>query len=69
MHEDAIAPGEHVLLADDLLATGGTAGAALQLMEMAQAKIVGAVFFIELGFLNGRDKVSSFGPVHSLLAY
>jgi len=69
MHEDAIAPGEHVLLADDLLATGGTAGAALQLMEMAQAKIVGAVFFIELGFLSGRDKVSSFGPVHSLLAY
>ena len=69
MHEDAIAPGEHVLLADDLLATGGTAGAALQLMEMAQAKIVGAVFFIELGFLIGRDKVSSFGPVHSLLAY
>lgn len=69
MHEDAITPGEHVLLADDLLATGGTAGAALQLMEMAQAKIVGAVFFIELGFLGGRDKVSSFGPVHSLLAY
>ena len=69
MHEDAIAPGEHVLMADDLLATGGTAGAALQLMEMAQAKIVGAVFFIELGFLGGREKVSSFGPVHSLLTF
>lgn len=69
MHEDAIVPGEHVLLADDLLATGGTAGAALQLMEMAQAKIVGAVFFIELGFLKGREKVSSFGPVHSLLTF
>lgn len=68
MHEDAIAPGEHVLMADDLLATGGTAGAALQLMEMAQAKIVGAVFFIELGFLGG-EKVLSFGPVHSLLTF
>jgi len=69
MHEDAILPGEHILLADDLLATGGTAGAVLQLMEMAEAKIVGAVFFIELGFLNGREKVASFGPVHSLLNY
>jgi adenine phosphoribosyltransferase len=69
MHEDAIKPGERVLLADDLLATGGTAGAALELMKQGGAEIVGAVFFIELGFLNGREKVKSFGPVHSLLTF
>ena len=69
MHEDAIAPGENVVLADDLLATGGTAGAVLELMRQAQANIVGAIFFIELGFLGGREKISSFGPIHSILRY
>ncbi len=69
MHEDAILPGEHVLLADDLLATGGTAGAALQLMRETKAKILGSVFFIELGFLKGRERVQSFGPVHSLITF
>ncbi len=69
MHEDAILPGEHILLADDLLATGGTAGAVLELMESYEATIVGAVFFIELGFLGGREKVERFGPIHSLLSY
>lgn len=69
IHEDAITPGEQVLLADDLLATGGTAGAALELMKQSGASIIGSVFFIELGFLNGREKVASYGPVHSLLTY
>lgn len=69
MHLDAITPGENILLADDLLATGGTAGAALELMKQAEANIVGAVFFIELDFLNGRDRVAGYGPVHSLLNF
>ncbi|WP_395742212.1 adenine phosphoribosyltransferase [Prosthecobacter sp.] len=69
MHLDAIAPGETVLLADDLLATGGTAAAALHLIEEAGGKVLGSTFFIELGFLGGREKVSSAGPVHSLITY
>jgi adenine phosphoribosyltransferase len=69
IHVDAIQPGERILLADDLLATGGTAGAALTLMQQAGAQIVGSVFFIELGFLGGRPKVEGFGPVHALLSY
>jgi adenine phosphoribosyltransferase len=69
IHEDAISPGEHVLLADDLLATGGTAGAALQLMQRCQAKIVASLFFIELEFLKGRERITDYAPVHSLLKY
>jgi adenine phosphoribosyltransferase len=69
IHQDAILPGEHILLADDLLATGGTAGAALSLMKQSEAIIVGSVFFIELEFLSGRGKVDSYGPVHSLLKF
>ena len=69
MHEDAIAPGEKVLLADDLLATGGTAGAALKLIQELKGDIVGSVFFIELGFLNGRDRLAGTGAIHSLIQY
>ncbi|MDB6138158.1 MAG: adenine phosphoribosyltransferase [Verrucomicrobiaceae bacterium] len=69
MHEDAILPGERIVLADDLLATGGTAAAVLELMRQAGAEIVCSLFFIELGFLNGRDKIAGFGPIHSLLTY
>jgi adenine phosphoribosyltransferase len=69
MHLDAIAPGETVLLADDLLATGGTAAAALHLISEAGGKVVGSTFFIELSFLKGRDKLKGHGPVHALLTY
>lgn len=69
MHLDAIAPGETVLLADDLLATGGTAAAALHLIAQAGGKVLGSTFFIELAFLNGREKVNDSGPVHSLITY
>lgn len=69
IHQDAIAPGETVLLADDLLATGGTAGAALTLIEQAGGQIVGSTFFIELSFLNGREKLRGHGPVHALISY
>ena len=69
MHEDAIMPGEKVLLADDLLATGGTAGAALKLISLAGGDLVGAVFFIELGFLKGRERLAGTGAVHSLIQF
>lgn len=69
MHLDALAPGETVLLADDLLATGGTAGAALRLIQESGATIVGSTFFIELSFLNGREKLAPHGPVHALITY
>lgn len=69
LHQDAIAPGESVLLADDLLATGGTAGAALQLIEQSGGSVVASTFFIELAFLKGREKLLRHGPVHALIAY
>lgn len=67
MHIDAVAPGQRVLLVDDLLATGGTAGAAVQLLNEAEAEIVGCSFVIELCFLNGAERVGA--ACHSLLTY
>lgn len=55
MHKDAIEEGKNVLIVDDLLATGGTAQAACQLMKQAKANIIGAAFWIELGGLKGRQ--------------
>ncbi len=69
MHIDAVEPGERVLLADDLLATGGTAGAALELISQSGGVIVASVFVIELEFLKGRSRLASLGPVHSLVTY
>ncbi|MFO0726796.1 MAG: adenine phosphoribosyltransferase [Myxococcota bacterium] len=57
MHEDAIHPGQRVLVVDDVLATGGTMSAALALVRAAQATPVEAAFLIELGFLGGRKKL------------
>jgi adenine phosphoribosyltransferase len=54
IHEDAVAAGERVLLVDDLLATGGTMGAAAELVEACGGEIAGCAFVIELAFLNGR---------------
>ena len=68
IHTDALKPGSRVLLVDDLLATGGTAGAAAQLVERVGAKILAANFVIELSFLKGREKLKSY-PVHSLVVY
>ncbi|MHA1783046.1 MAG: adenine phosphoribosyltransferase [Promethearchaeota archaeon] len=61
MHVDAIEEGENVLLFDDLLATGGTAKAACNLIEKAGGKVVGIAFVIELtGSLHGRDKLKGY---------
>jgi adenine phosphoribosyltransferase len=68
IHVDAIHPGSRVLLVDDLLATGGTAAASAKLLRKIGAEIVEITFFIELGFLNGREKLKEF-PVRSLVVY
>ena len=68
IHKDAIEPGKRILLVDDLLATGGTASAAIRLLNKMDARITAAVFLIELSFLNGREKLGN-TPVHSLIQY
>ena len=68
IHTDAVRPGSRVLLIDDLLATGGTASAAANLLQKAGAQIVEISFFIELAFLKGREKLAGF-PVRSLVVY
>ncbi len=68
IHTDAVANGARVLLVDDLLATGGTAGAATALLKQVGANIVEASFLIELGFLNGRSKLPGI-KVRSLVQY
>lgn len=68
IHTDAVQPGARVLLVDDLLATGGTAAAAVHLLEKIGAKILEIHFLIELEFLAGRSKLKGY-PVKSLVTY
>ncbi|SFI15288.1 adenine phosphoribosyltransferase [Planctomicrobium piriforme] len=68
IHTDAFAPGDKVLLVDDLLATGGTMNACAKLVERSGAIVVGCAFVIELTFLKGREKLVPY-DVFSLLAY
>ncbi len=68
IHQDAIRPGQRVLLVDDLLATGGTAQAAIELVKKCDGIIVGCAFVIELSALQGRQALSPY-PVHSLIKY
>ena len=68
IHQDALQPGSRVLLLDDLLATGGTAAAAVNLLKKIGAEIVEIGFLIELGFLNGREKMNG-APINSLITY
>lgn len=68
IHEDAVHTGENILLVDDLLATGGTAAAALKLLKAFDANLVAASFLIELGFLKGREKLEA-PAIHSLISY
>ncbi|MFT6793689.1 MAG: adenine phosphoribosyltransferase [Rubritalea sp.] len=65
IHQDAIAPGDKVLLIDDLLATGGTASAAVKLINKLGADLVRVSFLIELNGLSGRDKIDA--PVTSII--
>ncbi|RCX17960.1 adenine phosphoribosyltransferase [Anaerobacterium chartisolvens] len=68
MHEDAVKPGQRVVIVDDLLATGGTTMSNIELIEMLGGKVAGIVYFIELGFLGGRDKLKGFN-VHSIVEF
>jgi adenine phosphoribosyltransferase len=68
LHADAIAEGARVLIHDDLLATGGTAHAKVELVEKLGGEVVGIAFVIELAFLHGRDRLQGY-DVHSLITY
>jgi adenine phosphoribosyltransferase len=68
IHRDAIQKGQRVVLVDDLLATGGTAGAAVKMIEELGGTISGLVFLIELNYLNGREKLKNYS-VQTLLQY
>ena len=68
MHEDALRPRERVLIVDDLVATGGTAAAAVQLARDCGANVVGCAFLIELTALGGRSRLDV-EPIHVLLRY
>lgn len=66
MHVDAVGPGDVVLIVDDVIATGGTAAATLHLVQDCGATVVGIAAFVELGFLNGREKLDGV-PIHTLV--
>ncbi len=70
MHEDAVSPGQRVILVDDLIATGGTASAAVQLLQRIGAEVVAACFVIDLPDLGGADRLRGLGvPVRTLMAF
>lgn len=60
IHQDAIRPGQRVVIIDDLLATGGTTESNIKLVEKLGGEVAGLVFFIELGFLKGRSKLEGY---------
>jgi len=68
IHQDAIEPGQRVLIVDDLIATGGTAKAVAEMVEAMKGTVVGLAFVVELGFLHGREKLVHY-DVHSILQY
>ncbi|MFH0935236.1 MAG: adenine phosphoribosyltransferase [Candidatus Omnitrophota bacterium] len=68
MHDDAVKPGDKILIIDDLLATGGTVKAAAELISKAGGEIIGIGFLIELTFLKGIEKLKGY-PVYSLIKY
>ena len=67
IHEDAIRKGESILIVDDLLATGGTVKANIELVEKLGGKVVGLGFLIELGYLDGRKAIGNKYDVYSLI--
>jgi adenine phosphoribosyltransferase len=68
IHTDALGKGSRVIVLDDVLATGGTAKAKIDLVEQLGGTVVGALFVIELAFLHGRDRLDGY-DVHALIAY
>jgi adenine phosphoribosyltransferase len=68
IHQDAIRPGQRVLIVDDLIATGGTARAVAEMVETMDATVVGLAFVVELSFLRGRDKLAKY-DLHTILTY
>jgi len=70
MHRDAVAPGERVILVDDLIATGGTATGAVQLLQQLGAAVIAACFVIDLPDLGGARKIEALGvPVRTLVSF
>lgn len=70
VHDDALQPGEKVLLVDDLLATGGTAEAGIKLIERMGAEVIGCAFVIDLPDIGGRAKLEALGmDVHALCSF
>ena len=70
VHDDALQPGEKVLLVDDLLATGGTAEAGIKLIERLGAQVIGCAFVVDLPALGGRKKLEAMGmEVHALCEF
>lgn len=68
VQKDAVKPGDRVLIVDDLLATGGTAAAAAELVEKLGGDVAGIVVMVELGFLSGRESLTEY-DLHSLIEY
>jgi adenine phosphoribosyltransferase len=68
IHRDAITPGEHVLIVDDLLATGGTVAATTKLVEKLGGEVAGITVLAELSDLHGRDAIGNY-PISSLIVY
>jgi adenine phosphoribosyltransferase len=68
IHRDAVLPGQRVLIVDDLLATGGTAAAAAELVKRLGGSVTGIACLVELAFLKGRERLSPI-PVASLISY
>jgi len=69
IHRDAVTPGERVLIMDDLIATGGTAAAAIKLAQKLKAVVVECAFLVELEFLDGRRQLPSEINIFSVLKY
>ncbi|MCM3710797.1 adenine phosphoribosyltransferase [Sporosarcina luteola] len=68
IHKDAIKPGQRVLIVDDLLATGGTVGATVELVEKLGGVVAGCAFLIELSYLSGREKLKGY-DIQALMTY
>jgi adenine phosphoribosyltransferase len=68
VHQDAVSPGQNVLIVDDVVATGGTVEAVVKMLKIMKANIIGAAFLIELAGLKGREKLADV-PLFTLITY